>query len=281
MGLRAESFKGDVKKMSKILVIDDEKNTRKMVRLTLERDGHETEGAEDGPRGLELFGDGAKWDLVLTDQRMTGMEGQAVTREVRRRDPAARLVMMTAFATSELASEVLADGALDFLRKPFSADVLRGAVSAALARPRRENVAISDEPETIRDGPLAGLRPRPAGIPPISFYLNGFAFWPVKATEGERQTMQNLNTYRVFQVRGPSYQTGRCIVGMTPHVEELVRAQSKRPDDDFLWEMVCRESLTNYLWEKAEMPPAMLPIYELTSRQLDDVRRLAQGDDEE
>ncbi len=120
--------------MARILVIDDTKNIRKMVGLTLEKEGHAVQAAEDGVQGLELFGDGTAWDLTLIDQRMPELEGREVAREVRRRDPAARLVMMTAFATIELASDVLRAGATDFLRKPFSSDVLRGAVMAALAR---------------------------------------------------------------------------------------------------------------------------------------------------
>jgi hypothetical protein len=42
--------------------------------------------------------------------------------------------------------------------------------------------------------------------------------------------------------------------------------------------MVCRESLTQCLWEKAEMPPSLLPVYELTSGQLEDIHRLAEAD---
>jgi len=270
--------------MARILVIDDEKNIRRMVRLTLEKAGHQVEIAEDGPHGLKIFGDGVGWDLVLTDQRMPGLEGREVTREVRRRDPAARLVMMTSFATLELASDVLRAGATDFLRKPFSTEMLRGAIAAALARPRQKKTAeIPEEPTTIISGPLAGLPHRPAGVPLFSFYLNGYTFWPVAASQRERQSVQNLNVYRVFQVRGPSNQKIRCIVGVTPHIEALVRAETGRdwPADEFLWEMMCRGELTHFLWHNPQMPPSFIPIYELASGQWEHIHRLAKANDED
>lgn len=56
--------------MSKrILIIDDEENIRRVMRLTLEAAGYEANEASDGVRGLELYGDGAAWDAVLLDQK--------------------------------------------------------------------------------------------------------------------------------------------------------------------------------------------------------------------
>ena len=105
--------------MACILIIDDARNIRKMVRLTLQKAGHEITEADDGARGLELFGDGQSFDLTLVDQQMPGVEGLKVVEEARRRDSSARLLMMTAFATPELAGDVLEAGAVDFLAKPF------------------------------------------------------------------------------------------------------------------------------------------------------------------
>lgn len=256
--------------MARILIVDDTKNIRKMVRLTLEKEGHTVQLAEDGSEGLKYFGDGAKWDLMIVDQQMPGPQGSEVIVEARRRDPLARLMMMTAYATSDLASEVMTAGAADFLRKPFTTDVLRGAVASALARPR-----LAEVPE--------GVSPAFSGNKPVSFYWNGFNFWPVEATEGERQSVLNDNVYQVFLVRGPADETLRCMVLMTPHIETQVRAVSQDRDvkSKYLWEKVCRDSLIEFLWENATMPPALLPIYELSNQQLEDIRRLSVTDDEE
>lgn len=250
--------------MARILVIDDEKNIRKMVELTLIKARHKVKLAENGAQGLALFGDGSAWDATLVDQRMPELEGREFTYAARQRDPAARIVMMTAFATLDLAAEVVQAGATDFLRKPFSTDTLRGAVTAALNRPRRANQP--DLPAVARS-----VTP-----PLISYFLNGFNFWPLAAAAASAR-LPGLAIARVFQVCGPHGTTGRCLVGVTPHVQAQVfqTAGQSYNADDTLWEMLCQLALSDYLLDKAALPPAMLPIYELTSNQLYMIRDLS------
>ena len=88
--------------MSKILVVDDTPNIRKMVHLTLVSVGHSVEIAADGAQGLEVSGDGTGFDLTLVDQHMPNIEGREMIAQARKRDPMARLIMITAFASSEL-----------------------------------------------------------------------------------------------------------------------------------------------------------------------------------
>src|SRR3982750_4639609 len=105
--------------MSKrILVIDDEENIRRVTRLTLQAAGYEVGEAGDGERGLEAFGDGSGWDAVLLDQRMPGMDGLETLEQIKERDSAARVIMVTAYASIELAADAMKAGALDFVRKP-------------------------------------------------------------------------------------------------------------------------------------------------------------------
>ena len=130
--------------MSRILVVDDESNIRLMLRLALSASGHEVETAADGLEALEKFGDGAAFDLVLLDQRMPAMEGIEVLRAMKERDSRARVIMVTAFGTVDLALAAGRAGATNFLRKPFTTDVLRGAVTAALAN---DSSPTSDEDE--------------------------------------------------------------------------------------------------------------------------------------
>src|SRR5688572_8246742 len=118
--------------MARILVVDDEHNVRLMIRLALQHVGHTVALAADGPEGLDKFGDGTAWDLTLLDHRMPGIEGLEVLREMRRRDVNAKVIMITAFGTIDLAIEAMKAGAMDFLRKPFKADTLRGTVQAVL-----------------------------------------------------------------------------------------------------------------------------------------------------
>src|SRR5439155_1028397 len=71
----------------KILIIEDEKNIRRMVRLTLETAGYEVGEAQDGFEGLSLFGSGASWDVVLLDQKMAGIDGLETLRLLKKRKP--------------------------------------------------------------------------------------------------------------------------------------------------------------------------------------------------
>jgi DNA-binding response OmpR family regulator len=121
----------------KLLIIDDEAHIRQMMRLTLEAAGYAVEEAPNGEDGLTRFGDGRDYGAVLLDQKMPGIDGLQTLQRLKERMPEACVVMVTAFASIDLAVEAMRLGATDFLRKPMTPDMLRGAVAAALAsRPR-------------------------------------------------------------------------------------------------------------------------------------------------
>src|SRR5207344_3230335 len=84
--------------------------------------------------GLVAFDDGTTWDIVLLDQKMPGMDGIEVLRHMKEEAPTARVIMVTAFASIELAVEAMKLGATDFMRKPMTHEILRNTVAAALAK---------------------------------------------------------------------------------------------------------------------------------------------------
>src|SRR5207247_1340029 len=104
------------RRMARILVIDDEANVRMMVQMALQHAGHVVETASSGQEGLDRFGGGNGWDLVLLDQRMPGMDGIETLRQIRQRDPKARVIMVTAYGTIDLALKASVSGAAHFLR---------------------------------------------------------------------------------------------------------------------------------------------------------------------
>ena len=248
--------------MARILVIDDAKNIRKMVTLTLQKAGHEVEEAVDGAQGLELFCEGDIWDLTLVDQQMPKSDGLQVVVEARRRDPTARLVMMTAFATTELAGDVLEAGAVDFLRKPFSTAILRGAVENALSR-------------AGQDARFSAFVNRNESKPQTTLAINGFDFWSV--TPSLLTLPEGIEISRTFFVRDSQKQGQHCLVVIVPHVRDEIRVETYKDfvESDFLWTKVCELALSDYLFQKAELPPPLLPIFELTPLQLFAVRKLA------
>src|SRR5476649_1604687 len=143
----------------KLLIIDDEAHIRQMMRLTLEAAGYQVDEAPTGEEGLTRFAGGG-YDAVLLDQKMPGIDGLQTLRQIKARAPQACVVMVTAFASIDLAVDAMRLGATDFLRKPMTPEALRGAVAAALAsRPRT---------------PIAQPKPSEA-VPPIqTLTLNGF-----------------------------------------------------------------------------------------------------------
>ena len=245
--------------MAQILLIDDTKNIRKMVALTLTQAGHSVESAEDGREGLHAFADGARWDLTLVDQQMPHLQGDEFVVEARKRDPMARIVMMTAFATPQLAAQVMQTGALDFLRKPFTTDVLRGAVEVALVHPRQIAPSNFDpNPNLPKPGQVGYV------IPAISWRMNGFSFWPLGAAQTGAHP-QSFALGRLFQVRAPDGDFSSCFVGVTPHVRAQIEGEVGHVigDDDGFWNKVCGQTLLQFLAERAQTPPDVLPVYEV------------------
>ena len=244
--------------MARILLVDDEANIRMMVRLALQQNKHTLEMAADGPEGLEKFGDGG-WGLVLLDQRMPGMAGMDVLREMRRRDPKAQIILITAFGTVDLVMDAQKAGATDFLRKPFTIETLRGAVQAALAAP---------PPPAREETPYF---PEPAEPPvraPLTFSamtLNGFRieFQPLTGLKTGEDTLYT------FTVISPARESHPCTVLLPNYLKELVKAHANReafPGGDRFWQALSEETLTDYVWQQAAVPPqGVLRVADLTA----------------
>ena len=105
----------------KILLVEDEKMTRVALTGTLTREGHDVTACADGPDGLSALAAG-EFDVVLTDLRLPGASGLDLLREVQLRGGRAKVVTMTAFASTDSAIEALRLGAYDYVSKPFQPD---------------------------------------------------------------------------------------------------------------------------------------------------------------
>jgi len=94
--------------MARILLIDDDRNLREVVKFILADKGHEILEAADGEEGLRQFAAEAP-DLVLTDIRMPGRDGMEVLRQIRTRNTGTEVpvIVLTAYGTVEQAVELL------------------------------------------------------------------------------------------------------------------------------------------------------------------------------
>lgn len=117
--------------MPKILVVDDSKLSRRILRGILEPHGYEVVEAEDGILALERYFL-EKPDLVLLDLTLEGMYGMEVLKKLKEMDPNARVVIASADIqkqTHTLANEA---GATSYIDKPFLQEQVIGVVNAAL-----------------------------------------------------------------------------------------------------------------------------------------------------
>ncbi len=108
----------------RILVVDDEPPVAETIRLVLTSSGHAVEVAGDAKQALGLYRAG-KFDLVITDFSLPGMDGLELAREVKRLCASQPIIMITAYAQM-MASEGETVPNIDFLMgKPFSVHQMR------------------------------------------------------------------------------------------------------------------------------------------------------------
>jgi DNA-binding NtrC family response regulator len=115
-----------------ILVVDDEPIVGGRLKATLERDGHKVSVFVDPVEAMKAL-DSKVYDIVITDIRMGEVDGVELLEAVRTRTAHTRVIMITGYATLELARESLAKGAFDFIAKPFKLGEIRKTLHNAIA----------------------------------------------------------------------------------------------------------------------------------------------------
>ncbi len=117
----------------RILVVEDEAAIRNGLTDLLIYHGYEVEGAADGPEGLRKAQSG-RFDLVLLDIMLPGMDGFAICNEIRRVDRRQPVIMLTARTSDDDILQGLTLGADDYVAKPFSVAQLVLRIQAVLRR---------------------------------------------------------------------------------------------------------------------------------------------------
>lgn len=115
-----------------ILIVDDEKNTRDGLKQFLEAQDFDVLTASDGREGFDLFTK-EKPDLVLTDIRMPGLDGIGLLEKIKRENPKALVILMTAYGSVEDAVKAMKSGAFHYLTKPVNLEEVQFLVKKALA----------------------------------------------------------------------------------------------------------------------------------------------------
>jgi DNA-binding NtrC family response regulator len=146
-----------------ILIVEDEASLARNIKEYLEEDGFACRICGDGEAGLQAF-DAFHPDLVLLDLRLPGMDGLAVLKQLRARDPEARVILLTAHGSVPTAVEAIKAGAYEYLAKPVILSELKRVVDRALEEERAAGVLAYYR---RRDRAEAGLGAIVGASPPV------------------------------------------------------------------------------------------------------------------
>ncbi|MFC2008030.1 response regulator [Chloroflexota bacterium] len=106
-----------------ILIVDDLRSIRVTLGGILEDDGHDVVTVEDGYQAIEAVRTN-HFDVIFMDIKMPGINGVQTYREIKKIDPAAAVIMMTAYSVEDLVKEALEEGAYAVAYKPFDIDII-------------------------------------------------------------------------------------------------------------------------------------------------------------
>lgn len=129
-----------------ILIVDDEINMRRILEMTLKREGYDTVTAENGVAALKIL-DERVIHIVLTDLKMPDVDGMTLLRECNTHHPDIPLIMLTAHGTVETAVEAMKIGAFDFISKPFDIIEVRHSLKKAAGQYLRNRSSLGQQSE--------------------------------------------------------------------------------------------------------------------------------------
>jgi CheY-like chemotaxis protein len=221
----------------RVLIVDDEENIRELTRLALEAAGYEVGEAASGLEAFAIIGGDESWDAVLLDQKLPGMVGTEVLRRIRVMLPSAQVIMMTAYASVELAIEAMKLGATDFVRKPMTPEILRNALIAAFAKRSEAHDSTTGEPKA---SPLRTVT------------LNGFTI--LRAADLGRSLPQRANE-RCFVVRTPHGEEQEVVVEIDNEAITAVEKVTRNlAIGKAFWTEQAERFLTDFIWNDGNVP---------------------------
>jgi DNA-binding NtrC family response regulator len=118
--------------MGRILAVDDELDMLSLLKMMVEGYTDHQVVVTNNPLEAKDLLEKERFDLVLTDLKMPGMDGMELLEFARRQDPDLLVLVITAFGSLETAEEAMAKGAFDYITKPFRKEQLLLAIDKAM-----------------------------------------------------------------------------------------------------------------------------------------------------
>ncbi|MFO0707214.1 MAG: response regulator [Nitrospira sp.] len=135
MEFKSGFFVGGEGSNGRVLIVDDEADIRKVVRMSLQKAGYEVLEAENGEKAIEVINTGENrllLDIVICDIRMPKVNGIEAIAYFRQNYPRVPLIVLTGFPDTDMATSLLRQGVVDYLVKPVEGEKLRAAVARAM-----------------------------------------------------------------------------------------------------------------------------------------------------
>ncbi|WP_342348534.1 response regulator [uncultured Nitrospira sp.] len=120
-----------------VLIVDDEPDVRKVVRMTLEKAGYDVIEAEDGEKAIQEVQKGENplmLDVIISDIRMPKINGVEAINYFQQQYPRVPLIVLTGFPDMEMATGFLKQGIVDYLVKPVEKEKLIKSVATAMEK---------------------------------------------------------------------------------------------------------------------------------------------------
>ncbi|MEN6616358.1 MAG: sigma-54 dependent transcriptional regulator [Syntrophorhabdus sp.] len=129
-----------------ILVVEDDKNQREIVKMILSKEGFDVEAADCGRKAVDILKNGS-FDVVLTDLKLPDIDGTEVLREARALGRPCHIIIVTAFGSIPSAVEATKLGAFYYLEKPLEKDQLLLVINNAVNQVRllKDNIMLKDQ----------------------------------------------------------------------------------------------------------------------------------------
>jgi two-component system chemotaxis response regulator CheY len=121
----------------RVLILDDEDNIRKILRLTLSKAGYDVVEADHGGKGIEAIcaGDNRLMvDVIISDIRMPKINGLEAIAYFHDQFPSVPVIVLTGYPEAQMAADLLNAGVVDYLVKPVVQEKLLAAVETAMER---------------------------------------------------------------------------------------------------------------------------------------------------
>jgi DNA-binding response OmpR family regulator len=125
---------------NKILVVDDSPQISKALSDLLSASGYSVRTAPSAERALQVL-ESAKFDLIITDLKMTGMTGIDLAKQVLQKWPGLPVVILTGFGDMDSVINALRLGVADYLKKPFSIDEVMSVVEREIGKSKDRQAA--------------------------------------------------------------------------------------------------------------------------------------------